>query len=95
MIEVNKGLSPAERAALDNASAGAVTNAIKVNAVTSLISTTTEDMIAPKNLTAGDVVINDEILYKAIVNIAEGSRLIEGSNVVKCTLTEWIASLTA
>ena len=95
MVEINKTMTPAERAALDNASAGAVANAQKAAAITSMIASTTGEMIAPLNLTEGDPVIVGEVMYKAIANIAEGAQLVDGSNVVKCTLTEWIASLTA
>lgn len=66
-----------------------------VTAVKRIMTTTTTEMKAPKNLTSGEIVIVGDELYKATANIASGATLTVGSNVVKVTLAEWVASLVA
>jgi len=58
-----------------------------------MITTVTDQMIAPKNLTSGDLVIVNDDLYKATANIASGATLTVGTNVTKITLAEYIQSL--
>ena len=58
-----------------------------------MLTTVTDTMKAPKNLTSGDLIIVGDDLYKATSNIASGATLTVGSNVVKLTLAEYIQSL--
>lgn len=66
-----------------------------VTAVKRIMTTTTTEMVAPTNLTAGQIVIVGDDLYKATSNIASRATLTVGSNVQKVTLAEWVASLVA
>jgi len=58
-----------------------------------MMTTVTDQMVAPKNLTSGDLVIVNDDLYKATANIASGATLTVGTNVTKITLAEYIQSL--
>lgn len=53
-----------------------------------MISTVTESMVAPKNLTAGDLVIVNDTLYRATANIASGATMTVGTNVIVTTIEE-------
>lgn len=50
--------------------------------------------IAPHNVTAGEYVTVNGILYKAIANIPNGERIIAGQNAVETTIEEQLAELT-
>ena len=58
-----------------------------------MITTVTDSMVAPQNLTSGNLIIVGDDLYKATANIASGAVLNVGTNVVKVTLAEYILSL--
>ena len=59
-----------------------------------MMTIVTDKMIAPNNLTVGDLVIVNDDLYKVInSNIASGEAMVVGTNVMKITLAEYIQSL--
>ena len=59
-----------------------------------MMTIVTDKMIAPDNLTVGDLVIVNDDLYKVInSNIASGEAMVVGTNVMKITLAEYIQSL--
>ena len=59
-----------------------------------IMTIVTDKMIAPDNLTVGDLVIVNNDLYKVInSNIASGEAMVVGTNVMKITLAEYIQSL--
>lgn len=65
------------------------------SAIKRIITTTTDSMVAPKNITSGEIIIVNDDLFKATANIANGAALTVGSNVSKLTLAEWVAALVA
>jgi len=67
----------------------------KTTAVKRIMTTTTNTMVAPKNLISGEIIIVNDDAYKATSNIASGAALTVGTNVQKVTLAEWVASLIA
>lgn len=50
--------------------------------------------IVNRNVTAGEYIIINNILYKAIVNIPNGGRIIVGQNAVITTVEEQLYELT-
>lgn len=62
-------------------------------AIRSILTTTTNEMVAPKNLTSGDVIIVGNDFYKMTANVSSGSALTVGTNCVKSTMAEWILSI--
>ena len=67
----------------------------RLSAIESALTVTTTEMVAPQNLVKDDIVYVNGDMYRAMCNIASGATLTVGTNVVKVTLTEWVASLVA
>ena len=53
-------------------------------------STTT---VAPRNITEGEYITIDGVLYKALTNIPNGEPIITGQNAVETTIEEQLAEL--
>ena len=49
--------------------------------------------IAPRNITAGEYIIVNGVLYKATSNIPSGERIITGQNAIETTVEEQLAEL--
>lgn len=49
--------------------------------------------LAPRNIVAGEYVTVNGVLYKAIVNIPNGERIVTGQNAVETTIEEQLAEL--
>ena len=49
--------------------------------------------IAPRNITAGEYITVRGVLYKIIVNIPNGERIITGQNAIATTVEEQLAEL--
>ena len=49
--------------------------------------------IAPRNITAGEYITVNGVLYKATVNIPVGERIITGQNAIETTVEEQLAEL--
>lgn len=50
--------------------------------------------VAPRNITEGEYITIDGVLYKATTNIPNGGEVIEGQNVVATTVEEQLYELT-
>lgn len=48
---------------------------------------------APRNIIAGEYITIDGVLYKAIMNIPSGERIITGQNAIETTVEEQLAEL--
>ena len=49
--------------------------------------------VAPRNITEGEYITVDGVLYKALFNIPNGEPIITGQNVVETTIEEQLAEL--
>lgn len=49
--------------------------------------------IAPRNITAGEYITVNGVLYKAIANIPIGERIVTGQNAISTTVEEQLAEL--
>lgn len=67
----------------------------RMSAMESALTITATEMVAPQNLVTDDIVYVNGELFKATCNISHGSALTEGTNCVRLTFAEWVASLTA
>ena len=50
--------------------------------------------VAPRNITEGEYITINGVLYKALSNIPSGASIIEGQNVVVTTIEEQLYELT-
>ena len=49
--------------------------------------------VAPRNITAGEYITIDGVMYKAITNIPNGSQIVTGQNAVVTTVEEQLYEL--
>ena len=49
--------------------------------------------VAPKNITEGEYITVDGVMYKAITNIPSGEHIITGQNAIETTIEEQLAEL--
>ena len=64
-------------------------------ATRSMITTVADSMVAPINLTNGQIIIVGDDIYKLTTNVSSGANLVVGTNCQKATLAEWVTALTA
>ena len=64
-------------------------------ATRSMITTVADNMVAPINLTNGQIIIVGDDIYKLTTNVSSGANLVVGTNCQKATLAEWVTALTA
>ena len=49
--------------------------------------------VAPRNITAGEYITVNGVLYKATANIPNGERIVSGQNAIETTIEEQLAEL--
>ena len=64
-----------------------------INDTKQMIADMTDQMVAPKNLTANEFIVVNKHLYKVTANVASGSNLVIGTNVVETTVAEQLTYL--
>ena len=64
-----------------------------IDDVKEIIGDYTETMVAPRNLNANEFIVVNKHLYKVTANVASGSNLVIGTNVVETTVAEQLTYL--